>query len=162
MKTTKFQESEITDLKNQLCGNVILPDNPEYDNARKVYNAMIDKHPGIIIKCNDVADVIAAVKFGRKNNLLVAVRGGGHNGGGLGICDDGLVIDLSGIRYVKVDPKTKTVLVGGGNTLAEVDHATHAFRACNSRRNDFHNRRWRFDPWRRCWLSFSPFWLNYR
>ena len=69
----------------------------------------------MIVKCADVADVIYSVNFGRENNLLVAVRGGGHNGGGLGICDGGLVIDLSGIKFVLVDPKTKTVKTGGGN-----------------------------------------------
>ncbi len=108
-------------------GQIILPTHPEYDNARKVYNAMINKYPGMIIKCTNVADVIQAVNFGRDNNLTVAVRGGGHNGGGLGICDDGLVIDLSGIKFVRVDVENKTVLVGGGNVWGEVDHATHAF-----------------------------------
>jgi len=74
-----------------------------------------------------VADVIRAVNFGREHNLLVAVRGGGHNGGGLGICNDGLVIDLSGIKYVRVDTSDNTIRVGGGNLWGEVDHATHAF-----------------------------------
>lgn len=108
-------------------GRVILPNDREYDEARKVYNAMINKHPGMIVKCADVADVIYAVNFGRENNLLVAVRGGGHNGGGLGLCDDGLVIDLSGIKFVHVNPVEKTVRVGGGNVWGEVDHATHPF-----------------------------------
>ena len=112
---------------NQLRGEIILPQDSNYDDARKVYNGMIDKRPGMIVKCVDVADVIASVNFGRENNLLVAVRGGGHNGGGLGICDDGLVIDLSGIKYVHVNPNAKTVRVGGGNTWGEVDHATHVF-----------------------------------
>ena len=88
---------------------------------------MIDKHPGMIVKCVDVADVIHSVNFGRENGLLVSVRGGGHNAGGLGLCDDGLVIDLSGIKFVLVDPKEKTVKVGGGNVWGEVDHATHPF-----------------------------------
>ena len=88
---------------------------------------MINKHPGMIVMCVDVADVIASVNFGRENNLLVAVRGGGHNGGGLGLCDDGLVIDLSGIKFVRVDTSNNTVRVGGGNIWGEVDHATHPF-----------------------------------
>ncbi len=112
---------------SQIRGEVILPGNSNYDEARKVYNAMISKHPGMIVKCVDVSDVIYAVNFGREHNLLVAIRGGGHNGGGLGLCDEGLVIDLSGIKYVKVDPSEKTVRVGGGNTWGEVDHATHPF-----------------------------------
>jgi hypothetical protein len=119
--------SVIEDLKNRIRGQIILADSPGYEDACKVYNAMITKHPGMIVKCADVADVINAVNFGRENNLLVAVRGGGHNGGGLGICDNGLVIDLSGIKYVRVNPAEKTVRVGGGNLWGEVDHATHPF-----------------------------------
>ena len=119
--------SVIEEFASQIRGKIILPGDTNYDETRKVYNAMINKHPGIIVKCVDVADVIYAVNFGRKNNLLVAVRGGGHNGGGLGICDDGLVIDLSGIKFVLVDTAEKTVRVGGGNVWGEVDHATHAF-----------------------------------
>jgi hypothetical protein len=112
---------------SQIRGKIVFPDDPDYNAVRKVYNAMIDKHPGMIVKCADVADVIYTVNFGRENNLLVSVRGGGHNAGGLGICDDGLVIDLSGIKFVHVDTKDKTVRVGGGNVWGEVDHATHPF-----------------------------------
>lgn len=119
--------SVIEEFASQIRGKIILPGDTNYDETRKVYNAMINKHPGIIVKCVDVADVIHAVNFGRENNLLVAVRGGGHNGGGLGICDDGLVIDLSGIKFVLVDTAEKTVRVGGGNVWGEVDHATHPF-----------------------------------
>lgn len=108
-------------------GEVILPGDARYDEACKLYNAMIDKRPGMIVRCTDVADVIYAVNFGRENGLLVAVRGGGHNGGGLGSCDDGMVIDLSGIRYVIVDQVKRTVRTGGGTTLGQIDHATHAF-----------------------------------
>ena len=124
---TSFGSSALEGLKKQTRGTVILPGDEDYDQTRKVYNAMINKHPAIIVKCVDVADVIACVKFAKENGLLPAVRGGGHNGGGLGICDDGIVIDLSGIKFLRVDPGNKTVRVGGGNTLGEVDHATHAF-----------------------------------
>jgi len=112
---------------SQVRGKITFPGDPDYDSIRKVYNAMIDKHPGMFVKCVDVADVIHCVNFGRENGLLVSVRGGGHNAGGLGLCDDGLVIDLSGIKFVLVDPKEKTVKVGGGNVWGEVDHATHPF-----------------------------------
>jgi hypothetical protein len=126
-KIKVIKDEAINALISTIRGKVILPAHPEYEDACKVYNAMITKHPRIIVKCVDVADVINAVNFGRENNMLVAVRGGGHSGGGLGTCDDGLTIDLSGIKYVRVDPKNKTVRVGGGTTLGEVDHATHAF-----------------------------------
>jgi len=88
---------------------------------------MIDKRPRMFAKCADVADVITAVNFARENKILVSVRCGGHNAGGLGICDDGLVIDLSPIKWVHVDPAAKTVRVGGGTTWGDVDHATHPF-----------------------------------
>src|SRR5690242_17463267 len=96
--------SVINGFKSAIRGQVILESDAGYEQACKVYNGMISKHPGMIVKCVDVADVISSVNFGRENNCLIAVRGGGHNGGGLGICDDGLVIDLSGIKYVRVDP----------------------------------------------------------
>jgi hypothetical protein len=88
---------------------------------------MIHKRPLLIARCVDVADVIASVRFGRDQNLLVSVRGGGHNAGGLGVCDDGLVIDLSPMRYTRVEPKARKVRVGGGCVWGDVDHATHPF-----------------------------------
>src|SRR5881392_1669743 len=122
-----LEEDSIAELKAKLRGPVIEPDDPDYDDARKVYNAMIDKKPRLIAGCADVADVISSVNFARKNDLLLAIRSGGHNGGGLGICDDGLVIDLGLIKYTRVDPVARTVTVGGGCTWGDVDHATHAF-----------------------------------
>ena len=110
-----------------LRGPVIGRNHPEYEDARKLYNAMIDKRPLLIARCADVADVIAAVNFGRDNKLPIAIRGGGHNGPGLGSVDDGLVIDLSTMKGVRVDPKNKTVRVGPGCTTGDVDHATQAF-----------------------------------
>ena len=122
-----LETSVIEEFKNQLRGELILPQDAAYDETRKVYNGMINKKPGMIAKCVDVADVITAVNFGRTNNLLVSVRGGGHNAGGLGICDDGLVIDLSCIRFTHVDVKSKTIRVGGGCQWGDVDHAGHAY-----------------------------------
>ena len=106
---------------------MIEPDDQGYDDARKVYNGMIDKKPRLIARCADVADVIRSVNFAREHDLLLAIRGGGHNAGGLGICDDGLVIDLAPIKYTRVDPAALTVTVGAGCTWADVDHATHVF-----------------------------------
>src|SRR5216110_2515705 len=122
-----LEEDSIAELTAKLRGPLIEPDDPDYDDARKVYNAMIDKKPRLIVNCADVADVIYSVNFARKHGLLLAIRSGGHNGGGLGICDDGLVIDLGLIKYTRVDPGARTVIVGGGCTWGDVDHATHAF-----------------------------------
>lgn len=108
-------------------GSIVKPRDQLYDATRKVFNAMIDKHPGMIAICATANDVIVAVNFARENNLLLAIRGGGHNGGGLGLCDNGLVIDLSGIKFVDVHPADHTVNVGGGNIWREVDQITHAF-----------------------------------
>ena len=112
---------------SQLRGKIVMPSDASYDQERKLYNGMMNKLPGMIVKCLDVADVIASVNFGRENNLLISVRGGGHNVGGLGLCNDGLAIDLSGLKFVRTDVANKTVRVGGGNLWGEVDHATHPF-----------------------------------
>ena len=88
---------------------------------------MIQRRPRLIARCADVADVITAVNFARTEKMLVSVRGGGHNAAGLGVCDDGLVIDLSPMRWVRVDPRKRTILAGGGAQWGDVDHAGHAF-----------------------------------
>ena len=97
----------IDQLKSSFRGELIQPTDAAYDSARKVYNGMIDKRPRLIARCVDVADVMAAVNFGRENGLLTAIRGGGHNGAGLGTCDDGLVIDLSRMKGIRVDPRPR-------------------------------------------------------
>src|SRR6478672_5717116 len=114
-------------LQGALRGSYIDREAPEYDAARALYNAMIDKRPKAIVQCADTADVIAALAYARERDLRVAVRGGGHNGGGLGSVDDGLVIDLSPMHGVTVDPEAKIARVQGGAELGAVDHATHAF-----------------------------------
>jgi FAD/FMN-containing dehydrogenase len=106
-------------------GRLIGPSHKEYDEARALYNGMIDKRPKVIARCIDAADVMAAVNFARDNKLLLAIRGGGHSGPGLSSCDGGLVIDLSQMRGVRVDPATRTARVEPGCTAADVDHATH-------------------------------------
>jgi len=117
----------IEQLKGAIRGEAIEPTDANYDSARKVYNGMIDKRPRLLVKCVDVADVKAAVVFGVENSMLTAIRGGGHNGAGLGTCDDGLVIDLSRMKGIRVDPVQKTVRVEAGCDWGDVDHATHAF-----------------------------------
>src|SRR5215470_3884170 len=116
-----------TKLRASLRGTLIDCHDAAYDEARKLYNGMIDKRPRLIARCADVADVISAVNFGRDNGLLIAIRGGGHNGPGFGSVDDGLVIDLSPMKSVRVDPSARTVRVGPGCTQGDVDHAAHAF-----------------------------------
>ena len=120
-------QEAIQEFRGQFRGAVLEPGDAGYEEARKVYNAMIDRRPRLIAQCTDVADVIAAVRMAKANDLRVSVRGGGHNAAGLGVCDDGLVIDLAPINYVRVDPAARTVLVGGGCKWRDVDHATHTF-----------------------------------
>ena len=122
-----IDEATVEQFRVSLRGDLIQPGDEGYDEARKVYNGMIDKRPRMIARCSDVADVISCVSFARENEVLLAIRGGGHNGAGWGVVDDGLVIDLSGIRGVRVDSEARTVRVGGGCTWGEVDHAAHAF-----------------------------------
>jgi FAD binding domain/Berberine and berberine like len=117
----------IPQFKTMLRGELIQPSDAHYDAARRVHNGMIDRRPALIAKCADVADVIACVNSARESKLLVSIRGGGHNAGGLGICDGGLVIDLSRMTGVRVDPAARTVRAEGGCVWGDVDHATHAF-----------------------------------
>jgi FAD/FMN-containing dehydrogenase len=105
-------------------GRLIGPEDSDYEAARTVYNAMIDKRPALVARCASLGDVSRAIAFARDHDLLIAIRGGGHNGAGLGTCDDGLVIDLSLLKDIQVDPAARTVRVGGGCTWGEVDQAT--------------------------------------
>ncbi len=122
-----MDNEEIGKFAQSLRGALIGRDHADYDEARKLYNGMIDKRPLLIARCANVADVIAAVNFGRDSKLAIAIRGGGHNGPGFGSVDEGLVIDLSMMKGVRVDPANRTVRVGAGCTTGDVDHATHAF-----------------------------------
>lgn len=120
-------EQAIATFQQNLRGQLIQPSDADYETARALYNGMIDKRPRLIARCVDVADIVAAVNFARDHGVLLAIRGGGHNGPGLGSCNDGLVIDLSMMKSVRVDPATKTVRVDSGCTSGDVDHATHVF-----------------------------------
>ena len=113
-------------LRATFGGELIRPSDEQYDPARAVYNGMIDRYPALIARCSNANDVIQAVNFARNHGLTLAVRGGGHNGGGLGTCDDGIVIDLSAMKGVRVDATARTVQVEGGATWGDVDNATHA------------------------------------
>ena len=127
-----LEQADVEKFQTALRGELIQPDDPGYEQARKVYNGMIDRRPRMIVRCANVADVIRSVNFARENSLLLAVRGGGHNGPGFGTCDDGLVIDLSRMNGVRVDPAARTARVEGGCTWGDVDHATHVFGLATS------------------------------
>lgn len=114
-------------MQTSLRGPVIGPQDPGYLEARSIYNAMIDKRPAAIVRCADAADVMDAVNFIRDNSLELAVRGGGHSGPGLCLVEDGVTVDLSPMRWVRVDPAARTAQVGGGSQLRDLDHATHGF-----------------------------------
>ncbi len=122
-----LDDAAVQDFRSRLRGELIRPSEAGYEQTRKLYNGMIDKRPALIARCVDVADVIGAVNFAREHKLTLAVRGGGHSGPGLGSCDDGLVIDLSRMKGIGVDPAARTARVEGGCTWGDVDHATHPF-----------------------------------
>lgn len=122
-----LDETTIAGLQANLRGELVQRGDAAYESARRVYNGMIDRHPCLVARCADVADVITVVNFAREHGLLLAVRGGGHNGGGLGTCDDGVVLDLSRLKGIRVDPENRTVRAEGGCTQGDVDHAASAF-----------------------------------
>ena len=117
----------VDDLKARLRGPLLRPADDGYDRARRVWNGMIDRRPALIARCAGAADVMAAVDFARTHGLLVAVRGGGHSAAGTGTCDGGLVIDLSGMKGIRVDPRARTVRAEPGLTWGEFDRETQAF-----------------------------------
>jgi len=126
-ETLTIDEEVIQDFAASLRGELVTPDTPEYNESRTIYNAMIDKKPALIVKCENAGDVILAVNVAREHNLDVSIRSGGHNGPGLALVNEGLVIDLSRMNGVRVDPVNRTARVEGGCTWGDVDHATHAF-----------------------------------
>jgi FAD/FMN-containing dehydrogenase len=117
----------IDDLRAGVRGGVVTPGDDGYDEARAVYNAMHDRRPAAVVRCADSADVIAAVSYARDHGLDLAVRAGGHSVPGFGTCDDGIVVDLSPMRNVRVDPVNRTARVAGGAVWGDLDHAAHPF-----------------------------------
>src|SRR5579862_9586699 len=120
-------EAAVRELRGQLAGDVIVPDDDGYDAARAVWNGYIDRRPRVVVRCRGVADVLAAVRFARAQTLLTAVRGGGHNVAGFGTCDGGIVIDLAPMKGVRVDPEARTARAQPGLTWGEFDRETQAF-----------------------------------
>jgi FAD/FMN-containing dehydrogenase len=123
---TPINPTTIAALRGQLKGEIILPGDATYDDARAIWNAMIDKRPGVIVRCLTTADVVTTVNFARDSGMLLAVRGGGHNIAGNALCDGGIVIDLSRMKAAKVDAAARRVTVEGGATLGDLDAATQA------------------------------------
>ncbi len=124
---TQIDIAAVEDFQSRFRGDLIRPDHPLYDEARSIWNAMIDKHPALIARCTGAADVIEAVRFADRNDLLVAVRGGGHNVAGSALCDDGLVIDLSMMKGIYVDPVRRIARAQPGVTWGELDRETQVF-----------------------------------
>ena len=118
--------TRIEELKRGVSGQVLLPGDADYESARTIWNAMIDKRPAVIVRCASTADVVRAVSFARNSGLPLAVRGGGHNIAGSALCEGGIVIDLSQMKGAKVDPRSRRVVIEGGATLADLDAATQA------------------------------------
>ncbi len=114
-------------LRERVGSQLITVDDSRYDSARRVWNGMIDRRPAAVVQCRGMADVMAAVEFARDHDLPLAVRGGGHNVAGFGTCDDGLVVDLSPMRSVRVEPAARRVRVGGGATIGDLDRETQVF-----------------------------------
>ena len=117
----------IEQLRERVRGEVISPHDEGYEQARRVFNAMIDRRPRVVVRCANAGDVMAAVNFAQGNKIDLAVRGGGHSVPGFGTCDDGVVVDLSRMRAVRVDPRARTARAEGGATWGDFNHATHAF-----------------------------------
>jgi FAD/FMN-containing dehydrogenase len=124
---TAMKPDVIDDFKLKLRGKLLQPNDPEYEDARKIWNAMIDRRPAMIVRCAGAADVMASVAFARDHDVLLAIRGGGHNIAGNALCDGGLVIDLSGMKSVRIDPQRRRAYVEAGATLADFDHEAQAF-----------------------------------
>ena len=122
-----MSELTLDQLRERVRGEIITPDDEQYDEARKVYNAMIDRRPALVVRAADAGDVMAAVDYARENGLDLAVRGGSHSVPGFGTCDDGVVIDLGRMRGVRVDAAKRTARAEGGATWGDFNHATHAF-----------------------------------
>ena len=122
-----LRASDIAQFRKSLRGDLVLPDHPDYEAARKVWNGVIDRRPAMIACCTGPDDVIAAVSFARAQNLPLAVRGGGHNLAGHAVCDGGLVIDLARMKGIEVDPERRVARAGAGLNLGEFDAATQAF-----------------------------------
>ena len=122
-----IEPATIEALQATIRGEVLTADSPHYDEARTIWNAAVNRKPALIVRCREAGDAVRSIRFARDNHLLVAVRGGGHHIAGNAICDQGIVIDLSGMKGVRVDPKARRAWVEPGATLADLDRETQPF-----------------------------------
>lgn len=124
---TQLSSGSLNALKGRLRGNLLTPSTPGYNTSRQLWNGMIDKHPALIARCAGTADVMTSINYAREHHVLTAVRGGGHNVAGNALIEGGMVIDLSAMRNVHVDPARRLARAAGGATLGDLDHETQAF-----------------------------------
>jgi len=143
-----------------MSGTVVERGDPTYDEVRKIWNGMFDKKPGIIARCSQVSDVVAAVNFAKENNITIAVKGGGHNSAGTGSCDDGLMIDLSPLKKITIDQGNKTARVQGGCLWGEVDAALQQFGLAVPSGIIFTHRGRRPNPGRWLRMDQQKIWIN--
>jgi len=160
--TKTIPNDAVAALRSKLQGSVALPGEDGYDAARTIWNAMVDRRPGLVVRCLGADDVINSVRLARNERLLVAVRAGGHNIAGNAVCDGGLLIDLSLMKSVRVDPTSLTARVEPGATLADFDREAQTFGLATPLWHQFHDRSGRPDAGRRLWLDYSQIWVDYR
>ena len=149
---------DVAELAKTFGGQLLQPADAGYEEARKIHNGLVDKHPGLIARCKGTADIVDAVNLGRKLGLAIAVRGGGHNVAGRATVDKGLMIDLSPMKGIHIDVKARTARVQGGVNWAEFNREMPAAWVGHDGRRGLLNRRRRAHAWRRTWLAHGKAW----
>lgn len=127
IESTRLAPEAVQELRSRIRGTLVQPGDPHYDEARRIQNGLIDRRPALIVRCSGAADVVESVNFARDRGVLLSIRGGGHNVAGNAMNDGGVVIDLSSMRGVRVDPSRRTVRAAGGATWGDVDRETQLF-----------------------------------
>ena len=155
---TTLDQASIAELSARFSGVLLAPGQLGYDDARRVHNGMIDRHPALIARCLGTADIADAVNFARTRGLDLAVRGGGHNVAGRAVCDDGLLLDLSLMKGIHIDPVRRSARAQGGVTWREFNRETQAHGLATDRRRGLHHRHRRFDARRRPRLAHGQAW----